>query len=68
VSFFLYIPKKANKTEVLQKLEQLDSSSSDRLLLFVQTLIKINEREKIVRYKNDLNTSFKNGRYYNIKA
>jgi len=43
-------PSQGNKTELLNRLDTLDSYSADRLLTFVQTLIKINEREKLVRY------------------
>jgi len=43
-------PSQVNKTELLDRLDTLDSYSADRLITFVQTLIKINEREKLVRY------------------
>jgi len=43
-------PSQGNKTELLNRLDTLDSYSADRLLTFVQTLIKINERVKLVRY------------------
>jgi hypothetical protein len=49
VSFFLLNPSQVNKTELLDRLDTLDSYSADRLITFVQTLIKINEREKLVR-------------------
>jgi len=42
-------PSQVNKTELLDRLDTLDSYSADRLITFVQTLIKINEREKLVR-------------------
>lgn len=48
--FFLLNPSQVNKTELLDRLDTLDSYSADRLITFVQTLIKINEREKLVRY------------------
>ncbi len=50
MSLFLLSPKQGNKTEVLNRSETPDNSSADRLITFVQTLIKINEREKLVRY------------------
>ncbi len=50
MSFFLLNPSQVNKTELLDRLDTLDSYSADRLITFVQTLIKINEREKLVRY------------------
>lgn len=50
MSFFLLNPSQVNKTELLDRLDTLDSYSADRLINFVQTLIKINEREKLVRY------------------
>lgn len=49
MSFFLLNPSQVNKTELLDRLDTLDSYSADRLITFVQTLIKINEREKLVR-------------------
>ena len=58
---FLLNPSQGNKTELLNRLDTLDSYSADRLLTFVQTLIKINERVKLVRYTSPRQKKRKGG-------